>query len=218
MGRIFRSGSRKYVRPSILTSEKRKIILRKDQYRAFQQNNGSLEISSKTKSVFKLSRNTSGLNSSLSKNSNRSNILRPSNWNINNVSEIDSKEVTNSWINYLENPDSKLEKDRRPIIKSKFQNYVKNGSNKSLIGLDSTQKIKLGDLANERLNLVNNNGFQIPDWGGKDPKLSCILKPLNNKYNNIYRTVDNQSNWSRNSSRMSYKHYENNEKSYYQIK
>lgn len=65
-------------------------------------------------------------------------------------------------MNYIENQDKNMTVEIRPIIKSKYQNYVKSGSHKILLGLGSTQKIKLGELANKRLNKINNE-FEIPN-------------------------------------------------------
>lgn len=109
-----------------------------------------MEISSKTKSVFKLSRNNSGLNCRLNNSVIHGDASRSSNHNF----SMNSTQEVASVLGYVGEGDQHPTMDiRRPVIKSKFQNYVKNGSNKSLLGLDATNKLNLGEFAKERLNM-----------------------------------------------------------------
>jgi len=129
----------------------------------------SLEISSKNQSVLKLSRNNSGLNSSLSKISDTT-ANRSSSGNLRILKSKEGQEVTNSCLNYLENMDKMSQRKGRkpPLIKSKLQNYVRNGNNKSQMGLNTTQTIKLDDFSKEKLNLCNNSEIEISDLSFKD--------------------------------------------------
>jgi len=119
--------------------------------------------------VLKLSRNNSGLNSSLSKISDTT-ANRSSSGNLRILKSKDGQEVTNSCLNYLENMDKMSQRKGRkpPLIKSKLQNYVRNGNNKSQMGLNITQTIKLDDFSKEKLNLCNNSEIEISDLNFKD--------------------------------------------------
>ncbi|CAI2385973.1 unnamed protein product [Moneuplotes crassus] len=208
--KIFRSKSRKYTKSTNSFSEKRRHpiringlvnldVLKKDNNSTIQQN---LEVYSKANKVFKLSRNSSGLNSNqINDNSVTIESRKCPSSNLNNTQEVSASLL--GVADPLQREDNS--DIRRPVIKSKFQNYVRNSSNKSLLSFDANLKINLGDLAKERLKICKNNDFKIPNQRCSELKLAYRQKTSSSNYSSIYKTVDNDCG--RNNSSMSSQYY-----------
>ncbi|CAI2387451.1 unnamed protein product [Moneuplotes crassus] len=211
--RVFPSKNRKYRKATNSCSENRKPpirisklvnldILKKQGGDATEQERHMLEISSKTKSVLQLSRNNSGLNC----NYNKDGIIpigsgRSSHFN-------NTQEVSTSALALGDGLEEDSVEIRRPVIKSKYQNYLRNSSNKSLLSHGNSRGINISELAKQRLKMCKNSDFKIPNQRCSQLKSAYRQKPQIKKYSSIYKTVNGDSRG--NNTSMSIHHYDTN--------